>query len=322
MAFKLVMMPPQSEVTPGWLSRLEAAVPGIAVVAPATDEEARREIVDADAAYGAVPAAALAVAEKLRWLHSALAGPPAGYYSPELLAHPVVVTNPRGIFSDHIGVQIMTFVLAFARGLHIYFPQQFAHQWNPQPRDATTVYLPESLAVIVGVGGIGAEAARLCALFGMRVLGVDPRREDAPEGVAALHRPEALDRLLPDADFVILTAPHTPQTEGMIDAARLGRMKRGAFLINIGRGATVRLDDLNQALRAGEIGSAALDVFEIEPLPPDHPLWSAPNVILTPHVAWHGPFLDERRIDLLIDNCRRFDAGEPLRNVVDKANWF
>jgi phosphoglycerate dehydrogenase-like enzyme len=103
---------------------------------------------------------------------------------------------------------------------------------------------------------------------------------------------------------------------------RLRRMKQSAFLINIGRGMTVRLDDLVAALHANEIAGAALDVFEIEPLPTDHPLWTAPNVLITPHTAGFGPYLDDRRLDILLDNCRRFAAGQPLRNVVDKAVWF
>lgn len=107
-----------------------------------------------------------------------------------------------------------------------------------------------------------------------------------------------------------------------MNRARFQRMKRGAFFINIGRGMTTRLDDLVDALRAGEIAGAALDVFEQEPLPADHPLWTMPGVMITPHTAGHGPYLDERRFQVLSDNARRFLAGEGLRNVVDKARWF
>jgi phosphoglycerate dehydrogenase-like enzyme len=103
---------------------------------------------------------------------------------------------------------------------------------------------------------------------------------------------------------------------------RFQRMKRTAFFINIGRGMTTRLDDLVAALRAGEIAGAALDVFEQEPLPADHPLWTTPNVLITPHTAGYGPYLDDRRGDILLDNCPRFLAGQPLRNIVDKAHWF
>jgi phosphoglycerate dehydrogenase-like enzyme len=153
-------------------------------------------------------------------------------------------------------------------------------------------------------------------------MGVDARRRDAPPGVRKLDGPEALDSLLPLADFVILTVPHTPETEGFMHRARFQRMKRSAFFINIGRGLTTRLDDLMAALRAGEIAGAALDVFEQEPLPAAHPLWTMPGVLITPHTAGYGPYLDDRRFEILLDNSRRFLAGQPLRNVVDKTRWF
>jgi phosphoglycerate dehydrogenase-like enzyme len=156
----------------------------------------------------------------------------------------------------------------------------------------------------------------------MRVIGVDARRNHPPQGVQELHTPEKLDELLPQADFLIMTIPHTPATEGLINRQRLRRMRPSAFLINIGRGMTVCLADLVAALHAREIAGAGLDVFEIEPLPADHPLWTAPNVLITPHTAGFGPYLDDRRLDILLDNCRRFALGEPLRNIVDKAAWF
>ena len=184
------------------------------------------------------------------------------------------------------------------------------------------MYLPESTALILGVGGIGSEAAKYLSQLGVRVLGIDARREDNPEGVESLHRPDELDALLPQADFVILTIPHTPETEGLFDAARFAKMKRSAFFINIGRGMTTKLDALNAALRDGTIAGAALDVYEIEPLPADHPLWDAPNVLLTPHTAGFGPYLDDRRREVLVENAKRFAAGQPLMNVVNKALWF
>src|SRR5919198_4124196 len=240
----------------------------------------------------------------------------------ELIDHPVIVTNFREIYNDHISAHILAFVLAFARGFHYYIPQQLRREWKPRKLDSGIVHLPEATALIVGVGGIGAEAARLAAAFGMKVLGVDARRRDAPAGVAELHGPDALDALLPRADFVILTVPHTPATEGFMNRARFQKMKRTAFFINIGRGKTTRLDDLVATLRAGEIAGAGLDVFEQEPLPAEHPLWTTPGVLITPHTAGFGPYLDERRFEILLDNARRFVAGQPLRNVVDKSAWF
>jgi len=318
----LLMLPPQTPTTRQWAKRLAAAVSELAVVVAEDAAEAAAKIGDADAAYGTLPRDLVPRAGRLRWLQAPQAAPPAGWYYPELIEHPMVVTNFREIYNDHIGAHIMAFVLAFARGLHYYLPRQLQREWRRDPLDTGVIHLPEATALIVGVGGIGAEAARLCAAFGMRVIGVDARREGTPAGVAEMHGPEALDSLLPRADFVILTVPHTPETEGFMHRARFRRMKRGAFFINIGRGMTTRLDDLVAALRAGEIAGAGLDVFEQEPLPADHPLWTMPGVLITPHTAGFGPYLDDRRCDILVDNGRRFVAGQPLRNVVDKARWF
>jgi phosphoglycerate dehydrogenase-like enzyme len=317
MSFKLVLLPPVNQER--WAETVRAAVPEARVVVCRDTAQAAEEIVDADAAFGTVPPDLLARATRLRWLQAPMAGPPAGWYYPELVEHPAVVTNMREIFNDHLGAHILAFVLAFSRGLHVYLPQQLRREWKP---GAPMVHLPEATALLVGIGGIGAEAARLLGAFGIMVLAVDPRRAEAPEGVAELHRPEALDSLLPRADFVISTAPETPQTQGLFNWERLRKMKRSAYLINISRGAIVVLDDLVAALEAGEIAGAALDVFQIEPLPRDHPLWTMPGVLLTPHVGGEGPYLEERRAEILVENCRRFAAGQPLRNEVDKRNWF
>jgi len=323
MPVTLLMLPPQSDKSRDWGQRIAAAHPELEVVVAETREGAEQVMPLAEAAYGTIPPDLLAKAQKLRWLQAPQAAPPAGYYYPELIAHPVEITNFREIYNDHIAAHIMSFVLAFARGLQIYLPQQLRREWKPAPReDGTVVHLPEATALIVGVGGIGGEAARLASAFGMKVIGVDERRGEKPPGVAELHRAAALDDLLPRADFVILTVPHTPETEGFMNRARFRRMKKSAFFINIGRGMTTRLDDLVAALEAGEIAGAALDVYEKEPLPADHKLWTMPGVLLTPHTAGHGPYLDDRRYEVFSDNCRRFLAGQALRNVVDKSRWF
>ena len=322
MAFTFLMLPPQTETTRAWGRRLAAECPDVRVAVAENEAEAAGEIGQAEAAYGVIPPSLLARAGRLRWLQAPQAAPPAGYYYPELIAHPVVVTNMREIYNDHIAAHIMAFVLAFARDFQTYLPQQLRREWKPNKLDTGVKHLPECTALIVGVGGIGAETARLLAVLGMRVIATDARRKEAPAGVAKLHPAEALDELLPRADFVILTVPHTPATEGFMNRARFARMKRGAFFINIGRGKTSRLDDLVAALRAGEIAGAGLDVFETEPLPAEHPLWTMPGVLITPHTAGYGPYLDERRYQIILENCRAFGAGRELRNVVDKANWF
>ena len=320
--FKFVMLPPQSDITRGWGRQLAEAMPEVRVVIAEDQATAEREIVDAEAAFGWLPRELLAKAKRLRWLQAPQAAPAAGYYYPEMIEHALSVTNFLEIFNDHISTHIMAFVLAFARGLHVYIPQQLRREWKKPGENRGVVALPEATALIVGVGGIGAETARLAAGFGITVLATDARRSDTPPGVAELHKPDALDSLLPRADFVILTVPHTPATEGFMNRARFQRMKRSAFFINIGRGMTTKLDDLVAALNAGEIAGAALDVYEHEPLPSDHPLWTMPNVLMTPHMAGYGPHLDERRYQIMIDNCRAFLDGKPLRNIVDKASWF
>jgi len=319
---KLVMMPPQGAKNLRWANKLVQELPQYQVALPETDEEAIEALRDADAAFGVVPPTALATATNLRWIQSPAAGPPAGFYYPELIKHQAQVCNPRGIYNDHIAQHILMYTLALARGLPYYMDAQRERRWDAGARKSAYVDLKEATALIVGLGGIGHETARLCNAFGMRVLGTDARWEYEVPGVEA-HPPTALDSLLPQADFVLVTVPHTPETDGMWHRQRFQLMKPGAYFINIGRGATTKIADLTAALQAGEIAGCALDVYETEPFPTDHPLWSMPNVILTPHIAVHGAQnIDERQFAIFLENARRLDAGDPLINVVDKENWF
>ena len=160
--------------------------------------------------------------------------------------------------------------------------------------------------------------------FGITVRGVDrfPDRINPPAGVKAVEPVDRLPALLAASDFVVIAAPHTPETRGLFDAKTLAYLRPSSFLINIGRGAIVVLDDLVAALRAGKLAGAALDVYEVEPLPSDHPLWDFPNVILTPHTAGYSPVIAARHLVALVENVRRFAHGETLLNVVDKHLWF
>ena len=316
---KFVMLPRRDD----WAERLRAALGDTyQIVVPKNEVEAQREIADADAAYGWVSPQMLPLAQKLRWLQSPQIAPKAGFYYKELAAHPVVVTNPRGTFSDHIGQHIMMYVLALSRGLFFYMEAQRQQKWDKDARKSPYIDLATSMALIVGVGGIGQEAARLCTAFGMQVVGIDARWEfDVPD--IEKHTPEDLDALLPAADFVIVTVPHTPETEGMWRTERFQLMKPTAYFINIGRGMTTRLDDLVAALESATIAGCGLDVFEMEPLPSDHKLWTLPNVFLTPHVAARdADNIPERQFEILLDNMRRFAAGKALRNIVDKTAWY
>ena len=157
----------------------------------------------------------------------------------------------------------------------------------------------------------------------MKVIATDARRKDCPPEVSALWHTEQLDDLLGQSDFVVSCVPLTPQTHGLMTLERFRKMKSSAYFINISRGAVVKLDDLVTSLQDGTIAGAGLDVYEQEPLPPEHPLWKQGNVILTPHIAAGGTEINNRRSDDVISsNISRFVRGEPLLNVVDKANWF
>jgi phosphoglycerate dehydrogenase-like enzyme len=245
----------------------------------------------------------------------------------------------RGLFSDVIADHVMGYVLCFARNFHVYLRQQDDCRWAPvggesqrstyvsgpgtvNAIDQAHLHLADCTLGVVGLGEIGSEVARRALAFGMRVVAVDPVHVEGPPGVAHVWKPEQLDELLGECDFVVIAAPHTPQTEGWFRRGQFQRMKRTAFLINIGRGAIVSLDDLTDALQAGEIAGAGLDVYEVEPLPADHPLWKMENAILTPHVAGYSPRIAERHLGVLLDNIRRFVNGEPLRNTANKAMWF
>ena len=231
-------------------ARLADTVPEYEVVSPESDEDALEAIRDADAVYGWVPPQALRVAEKLRWMQSAQAGPFYGFYYDELIAHPLTMCNPRGIYFDHIAHHIMMFVFALSRGLPWYMEAQRQRVWDEDARRTPYVFLGDSTALVNGVGGIGHETARLCNELGMEVIGIEPRPEyDLP--YVEFHTPDEIDDVLPRADFVITTVPHTPETEGLFDAARFRLMKNSAYFINIGRGKVCRLDDLADAVESG-----------------------------------------------------------------------
>jgi phosphoglycerate dehydrogenase-like enzyme len=332
---KLLIHPP---VEPERLAKILAAAGPMQVVNAETDVQALAEIRDADAFFGKLTPPLLAAAERLRWVQSPTASLE-HYLFPALIEHPCVLTNMRGLFSDVIADHVLGYILCFARNLHRYLRQQAEARWEPiggeaertgftvGPGIATAIdrahlHLADCTLGIVGLGAIGSEIARRGLALGMRVIAVDPVQSEAPAGIEKLSKLDGLDDLLGQADFVVIAAPHTPETAGMFGLPQFERMKRTAYLINIGRGVIVKLEELCEALGRGLIAGAALDVFEIEPLPADHPLWRMENVILTPHVAAASPRIAERHLEVLLDNVHRFAHGRLLQNVVDKQRWF
>jgi len=239
------------------------------------------------------------------------------------------------VIADHV----FGYILCFARNLHLYVRHQMSATWEPiggeaarssfaagpgmvSSMDHAHMHMSDCTLGIVGLGAIGRSVAARGLAFNMHVVAVDPYPANAPAGVDEIWELDRLDDLLAISDFVVIAAPHTPRSEGMFGREQFQRMKASSYLINIGRGVIVKLDDLVASLDAGEIAGAALDVFEIEPLPADHPLWAMENVIITPHVAACSVRIAERHLEVLLENIRRFVSGDKLLNQASKTEWF
>ncbi len=315
---------------------VEAAQP-MAVVNAATADDALAAMPGADAFFGKLTPTLLAAAQKLRWVQAPTASLE-HYMFPELVSHPAVLTNMRGLYSDVIADHVLGCIVALARNFPRYIRQQLRGVWEPAggevgrstfaagpgvttDMDRAHLHLADCTVGIVGFGSIGREVGRRARAFGMEVLAVDPQVGGEPAPARVIWPPGELPALLAASDFVVIAAPHTPTTEKLFRREQFRQMRRTAYLINVGRGAIVDLADLTAALQAGELAGAALDVFEVEPLPADHPLWRMDQVLITPHVAGVSPRIAERHLAVLLDNIRRFVRGEPLRNVVDKQAW-
>jgi phosphoglycerate dehydrogenase-like enzyme len=227
----------------------------------------------------------------------------------------LVLTNAKGVYGPVIAEHVFALLLAHARGLTAYQQAQARGEWLRDGPELKS--LAGETLLVVGMGGIGEEVAQRAKAFGMRVLATVRTPRPAPPYVDKLVTAEGLDALLPEAHFVVLCVPLTPETKGLFDARRLALLPRGAFLVNIARGAVIDTDALVSALESGHLAGAGLDVTDPEPLPPGHRLWSQPGLILTPHVAADAELSGNRRFDLQLENLRRFAAGEPLLNVVD-----
>ncbi len=332
---KLVIHPPVDDVR---LERICEAAGEMAVVNAVNPEEAAAEIIDATAFFGKITPELLSVAGQLEWVQAPTASLE-HYVFDELVAHPCTLTNMRGLYYDVIADHVMGYVLVFARNLHKYLRQQIDRTWAPvggeEERsdfvsgpgwvsgiDAGHLHLADCTMGVVGTGSIGAEICRRAASFGMEVLGVDPVATSVPGVVDDVWGVDRVDELLGASDFVVIAAPHTPETEGWFETERFAAMKKTAYFINIGRGAIVKLDALTEALESGAIAGAALDVYETEPLPVEHPLWRLENVLLTPHIAAASPRIAERHLATLLENVACYVAGEDLVTVADKTRWF
>ncbi len=307
---------PESE-----LERLQARFPGVRVVSVEDPIDLAVVLPDAEVFAGFYfPRAHFAAAQRLRWIHSASAGIEANLF-PELVASEVMLTNSAGLHAVAIPEHVLAQMLVLARNFHEALRLQARAEWNRFSVisfGATICELHGANLAILGAGAIGSNLAQRAAALGMhvRVMRRDPTRPVS--GAEAVVPSTALRELLAWADWVICALPLTAETRNIIDAAALQVMKSSAFLINVGRGEHVDEAALIQALRSGAIAGAALDAFNQEPLPPDHPFWSLPNLVLTPHISGYTPHYFRKMLALFEDNLERFVHGRPLRNVVDK----
>jgi phosphoglycerate dehydrogenase-like enzyme len=307
------------------LARLAREFPDVRFDGPPTREEALALLPEVQVVLGfLVRPEHFATARRLRWIHATAAGVE-GLLFPELVESDVVLTCSRGLHAQSIAEHTLAVMLAFARQLHHSRDAQRERRWSQHEQFGATpgfCDLAGSTLGLVGFGHIGRAIAERARALGMRVLAVRRHPAADPAPADAQWGPEGLPALLERADWVVLAAPHTRESDRMIGATELARMKPGARLVNVGRGALVDEPALVEALRSGRLAGAALDVFETEPLPGSSPLWTMPEVIHTPHVSGVAPRLWARAVDMFADNLRRWLAGETLRNVVDKRAGY
>ena len=282
-------------------------------------------ITEAEGYFGyGVPAGLLQAAPQLRWVHSASAGV-GGSVTPELRNSGVIFTNSAGVYGEPMADTVLAGVLHFVRGLDFAVRQQAVSSWDQQPflhraldDRADVRELAELRVLVVGAGGIGSAVARRFAALGCSCVGIRRRPAlGAPDGFARVTGADGLDAELPAADVIVLAAPLTEGSASLLDARRLALLPAGAIVVNVARGALVSDVALLDSLNRNHVRGAVLDVFNTEPLPADNPYWQHPRVLVTPHVSGVSPQHWRRGLELFEDNWQRWQAGTPLRNVVD-----
>jgi D-2-hydroxyacid dehydrogenase (NADP+) len=299
--------------------------PEMRVAHAPTFTELPPELPDTDIFVGAfLLAQHLQIAKKLKWIHSTSAGIGQLAY-PELIASGIAVTNAGGVFSIPMAEHTIGVMLALARNFPDTVRQQDQKLWSQQLLWDKPQHLTELLGatlLIVGLGSIGREIALRAAAFGMRIIGVTRSGNGSATHANKIVSAERLHEVLPEADYVVLAVPETGETKQLFNHERFARMKRGARLINLGRGSAIDEDALVRALESGTLGGAALDVTEKEPLPPESRLWAAPNLFITPHTSAVSSRLWQRETDLIVRLLEEWFGGKELSNRVDLARGY
>lgn len=303
------------------IEKIKAIDPAIqAVVLPSEQlGEINRELENAEVLAGtlwSIPE--IHDVKHLKWIHSFSAGVE-HILTPEVKSSSVIVGNCSGIHATPIAEHIIAFLLVFTRRLHDSFRSQQRKIW--QKNDKLTE-LKDKTVLIVGLGHIGREAARLISGLGARVIAQDQAEKEKPDFVSTLYSAEELQEALPQADFVVLCLPYTAETHHLFDSSKFRIMKESAVIINIGRGAVISEQELVEALEKNVIAGAGLDVTEEEPLPQESPLWGMENVIITPHQSGISEKYMDRAVDVFCENLKAYMKGEHLPNLVDKQKGY
>ena len=306
---KIVLHPPLTE---DLLEQVQNTAPESEVAMPDRDA-AVEAAADAEVLFGSHTLEMIQAAKNLKWIQSTSAG--MDRLLPQIVDSDIIVTNSSGVHAIQVAEHAWALTAVLYRGLHATFRSQLAHKWQRPPQSD----LYESTAGIIGFGGIGRHYAACARGAQMRILALDIQGGDKPDYVEALWGMDRLDDVLQTSDVIFIACPHTPETDKLINARALGLMKKTAFLVNTARGGIVDQAAIIDGLKAGEIAGAGLDVFEEEPLPAESPLWDMENVIVTPHAAGGSPNRPQRTIDFFCQNLKRYLAGEPLYNEVDKT---
>src|SRR5271154_458797 len=310
----------QWQAKPVLMDTLQQRWPEMRVAHAPTFAELPPELPDADIFIGAVlRRELLQMAPKLKWIHSTSAGVGQLAY-PELMASGIVVTNASGVFSVPMAEHTIGLLLALARNFPDTVRQQDQKIWSQQALWDKPQHLTElngATLVIVGFGSIGREIAKRAAALEMQVIGVTRSGQGDTTHVQRIVSIEVLDQVLPEADYVVVAVPETGETKQLFNGKRFSKMKRGARLINLGRGSAIDEVALVRALERGLLGGAALDVTDTEPLPAESPLWNAPNLLITPHTSAISSRLWQRETDLLVHLLEQWFDGSDLDNRVD-----
>jgi len=300
----------------------DVEVPDLKIARAETPDQILAEIADADVFFGFPTAEVVAAAPKLRWIQSPSAGVEYVAKVPELVESDVILTNTRGAHGPSIGEHTFALLLAMTRRLPTCLDWQRQHHWGRVEGYRTSREIMGATMGIVGYGAIGRGIAQRAAAFEMPLLAVDAQAVDGEPFLDEVWPPSRLPELLERSEVVVVAAPLTPETHHLLDADMLARMRPDAYLIVVSRGGIVDEAALAEALGASRLAGAALDVTEQEPLGPDSPLWDAPNLILTPHLAGDSFQKERRVVEILRDNLLRFSRGEALLNVVDKRRGY